>query len=711
MAIKKIIEFVVNSKGAKKDLGDIDKSLNDINTSQTKVTQSSKGMANSVKGTSMATRGLNNTLKATRIALNALGIGAILSVVGLLSEALLKNQTILDGVEKVLNVVSGTTQAVVNTVVDLFKSTGELSDRFSKLTGVLRSLVTLGLTPVKLNFQGLRVVVTAAIQGIVEALGFLGLASEETVEKAREATKEAGNAFKDVLTDAKEAAIDVAENGREAMTELGELAKETAVSISETTKSMISLKNEISDLSSELEFLKTINDGVLAGYANQAEELKRIRDDESLTFNERIKASQDYKNLIEESNRLRVEQASLELEIAGKQLQANESNQELQVAYIAAANKLREVQSSAERETTRWFRRDQRLRNNQMRQIESVNEALSEGYKDELEEIEAVYEAQVELINKIATDSRMREELLSKASKRRLESIQEVKDAEEASIRDISNLYLTEIETRSLKENELHNSRVDRINSEVSNVEERNRLLELEEVRHREAMQEIESTSADRIAEILREARGYANEEEKLEYERDERIRELEELEASEEAKFQLMELYENKLSELRKNSAKEEEENRRKVMDANVKLTAGAIGAISEAFLDNNDLMKGVSAVEATWNTYQGITEALKAPTMTQRIAGIAFATATGFGAVKSILSSDRDNISGGNPRSNVANVPPQFDVVGDARQDALDDINAEDSNKPVKAYVVTGEVESGLAADRNRMRNSRFL
>lgn len=74
-----------------------------------------------------------------------------------------------------------------------------------------------------------------------------------------------------------------------------------------------------------------------------------------------------------------------------------------------------------------------------------------------------------------------------------------------------------------------------------------------------------------------------------------------------------------------------------------NVKMANDAIGALQNLFGES----KALNIAAALMNTYEGITAALKAPTLAGRIAGVAFATTAGFAAVKNILKTTKNSTS----------------------------------------------------------------
>ena len=80
-----------------------------------------------------------------------------------------------------------------------------------------------------------------------------------------------------------------------------------------------------------------------------------------------------------------------------------------------------------------------------------------------------------------------------------------------------------------------------------------------------------------------------------------------------------------------------------------NVSMAQDAIGALQALFGES----KALSVASALLNTYEGISAALKAPTIAQRIIGVTFATATGFAAVKNILKTNKNSSSSGSTAS----------------------------------------------------------
>ena len=84
----------------------------------------------------------------------------------------------------------------------------------------------------------------------------------------------------------------------------------------------------------------------------------------------------------------------------------------------------------------------------------------------------------------------------------------------------------------------------------------------------------------------------------------------------------------------------RKEEEAELALLNAEIEfqLTADLFGALAGLAGQDSALGKALAITQAVLNTNVGITSALKAPTMTQRILGVAFATATGLKAIADI-------------------------------------------------------------------------
>lgn len=223
-------------------------------------------------------------------------------------------------------------------------------------------------------------------------------------------------------------------------------------------------------------------------------------------------------------------------------------------------------------------------------------------------------------------------------------------------------------------------------------------------------------------------------EEEKLQLQRERAEQDLENLIGTEtekrEAKLALDEYYDELELQLENKILKQQEEESAKakeqetkdaeaLKDARIQYaseTLNNLGALAE---EGSALAKGVAVAQATMNTYQGITSALSATVpfpepyaQALRIANSIAIGVMGLKNVQKILqtkpieknapSIERGGAGGGAP------APPSFNLVeGTADNQIATSLN-EQSQQPVKAFVVTSDVTTGQELDRNIIDNS---
>jgi len=149
-------------------------------------------------------------------------------------------------------------------------------------------------------------------------------------------------------------------------------------------------------------------------------------------------------------------------------------------------------------------------------------------------------------------------------------------------------------------------------------------------------------------------------------------------------------------------------------VQEAKVNMTVGTLGRISQLTEQNSKLGKATAAAAALINTYQGITAELATKTATPfgfalKIANIATTAAIGFKSVKDILKTNPGSSSGGGSVSTGGGgaSAPAFNLVAGTGSNQIAESLA-NQDQPLQAFVVSSEVTSGQALDRNIIQNS---
>lgn len=169
-------------------------------------------------------------------------------------------------------------------------------------------------------------------------------------------------------------------------------------------------------------------------------------------------------------------------------------------------------------------------------------------------------------------------------------------------------------------------------------------------------------------------------------------------------------------LSDVRKQIEAGETEFRKK----QVSETIGVLGSLQAVVGQQTVAGKGLAIATALINTYQGASEALKQKStlpspfdVVAKVANVAAVIATGLQTVKSITAVKVPPVAGAGggggvstpsrPTLTAPTAAPQFNIIGGNATNQLAGLLAEDSQKPVKAFVVSNEVSTAQSLDRN--------
>ena len=252
---------------------------------------------------------------------------------------------------------------------------------------------------------------------------------------------------------------------------------------------------------------------------------------------------------------------------------------------------------------------------------------------------------------------------------------------------------------------------------------------ELKAIRDAAALkkQEAEKAETDRQAaidkinkdlEIQKENEKAETEIQKIELEKERKIAELDRLKATEEEKANIIAFYDNKILKAKETiNQKEIDAARQKTL-----AVGNALNQLSNIAGENTVAGKGFAVAAATINTYQGVTDALAAKTVTPFDTALKFINAAsilsnGLRTVKQIVSVKIPNAAGGSGSGGAStpsggspiqsggsvSIPPAFNVVGASGTNQLADAIGGQTQQPVQAFVVSSEVTSAQELDRN--------
>jgi len=171
-------------------------------------------------------------------------------------------------------------------------------------------------------------------------------------------------------------------------------------------------------------------------------------------------------------------------------------------------------------------------------------------------------------------------------------------------------------------------------------------------------------------------------------------------------------------LTEFKKKTGKTEEKVDELTNEAKIQMAENTLGAIGALLGDSAKAQKAVGIATAIIDTLKGINAGV-ALGFPQAIPAVAAAAATGFATVKKIISTKVPSVPGssgggvsGGTRSAGAVAPqavaPSFNIVGDSGSNQITDAINTQGNRPARAYVVSKDITTQQALDRNTQNNS---
>jgi len=389
---KIIVELEAKTDKALKGIDSVAKSVEDLNK---EVVSSNKDTAKSLKNVESASGQAAKGIRGIGNALKAAGIGLAIAAFATLKDIFMQNQKAADFFNTSFEVVS----IAFNDFV------GFIIDNGTKVTDFFKAIFDDPLESVKQLGASIKANIVERFESFLDTLGFLASAVKKVFSGdfagALEDVKSAGKESLDVLTGVN----DVFDKGVE-------IVKSSAEAISNYASETVKAAKGNVELAKSAELAAVLNQGLIEKYDRQAEQLRQIRDDESKSIEERIKANEELALVLDEQEKAMKENAAIAVASAAAELSKNKENIELQKAYQEALNE----QAAIEAQIT-GFRSEQQTNANSLlrEQKEIMNEIAlfgkSERDKERLE-LEQEYELNKELIEREITDDAEKKERL-----------------------------------------------------------------------------------------------------------------------------------------------------------------------------------------------------------------------------------------------------------------------------------------------------------
>lgn len=322
-----------------------------------------------------AFNGLNTVMKGSGI------IGLFL----LLWEALKKNQKIMDGVNTVINAMGVVIKPVIDGVVKFVENIQKNETAMDALTSVAEDLIKIGLTPMKLAFNGIKLVVAELELGwlkVKEAFG--GKIDTSRITELKENIKASKEGFKETAKEGAAAVKDMTKVLPTAVSETAKVAKgivgETIDAYSKMTlKGVLATSNAQVKAVQNIEALERKLTDIRQTAETEEEKLRQTRDDITKSDAERKQASIDLEARIAKQKEDEI--AIINQQIAAQQILVNQDK-----SNIENKNKLSDLQNK----------------------IGELNSRITGQYSEQLtshnsliEEINAGEQARVDFLNKL----------------------------------------------------------------------------------------------------------------------------------------------------------------------------------------------------------------------------------------------------------------------------------------------------------------------
>jgi hypothetical protein len=347
--IKKEIEIVVDTGAANKETKQLKDTIEETGgvakKSGAEATKSIEDVGKASKNTEKSAKGASLGVKAIGVGLKALGIGAVTAAIAFFADALSRNQKFTDALSTSLETIAIVFTQVVNAIVKTVEQVNESSSGFDSLGKVIKGLLTLAFTPLKLAFFAIKL-------GLQETQlawekSFFGDKDPKTIKHLNEGINQTRLNILEVGKDAIKAGKDVATNVAGAIAEVATVATIANENLSKiSVKSAFEQAKVTNQLKNTAELAAASIQGLIEKYDREAELLRQIRDDDRKSIADRIKANEELGAKLDEQAKAQKDLANVGLQLARQNLKGNEDNVALRKAEIDALNEIAAIEAS-----------------------------------------------------------------------------------------------------------------------------------------------------------------------------------------------------------------------------------------------------------------------------------------------------------------------------------------------------------------------------
>ena len=327
------------------------KDMGDAITASTKNGVESVGeLGSSVNSLKAPQKAAAGGFKAIGTAIKAAGIGLVVAAVAALSAAMRRNRKIADGLTVVFNTIAQVTDQIVTALVNTATAVASNTERFDALAKVIKGLLTLGITPLKLQFLAIKLAIQEA--RLAWESSFFGGQDEDTIAELRLSIGET----RDSLVEAGKAALqsgkDIVSNFGEAVGEIGDIGSTAIENLSQVSLNAAIEQAKANKLAEDSSIIaQAQSEAVIAQKEREAEIQRKIRDNEFNSIKERIAANDRLGEILKEQQDAEIALAEAVVAGAAAQLQKNKGVEE-EAELIRANAQLLEIKNRIESQSS-----------------------------------------------------------------------------------------------------------------------------------------------------------------------------------------------------------------------------------------------------------------------------------------------------------------------------------------------------------------------
>jgi hypothetical protein len=329
----KEINLKINS-----NIDDVTKEIKSLNKSLDNTTDVVKDVGKSTKEVEKNTKTLADGFKGVGLAIKAMGIGLVISAMSTLKEVFMSNQKVADTVATGFGTVVNVFTKVVDVVVSVVEKVNKSSEGFKGLSAVISGLITLSLTPLKLGFYAISLAIDEARLAWEES--FFGDKDPKTINELNKRISATKDNIVEVGKDAVDAGKKVANNIGAAITEVGAVVEGTIDGVSKiSVKAAYDQAKANVQLQNTAKLAEANQARLVEQYDRQAEKLRQIRDNDLISIDDRIKANNDLKDVLDKQQKAMIGQADMQIAAARNTYEMNKSIENQVALTNALANR------------------------------------------------------------------------------------------------------------------------------------------------------------------------------------------------------------------------------------------------------------------------------------------------------------------------------------------------------------------------------------